>query len=146
MSEESPGREEQIADIAVKLVAYIEAQTGDAVPAPADVSADSLDAAFSALDAALDQLTDLAAVYGADRLQAIEPLVLPIAALAGEYFVHGAGATWVEPVIDADTTLIVALPGGVAVDLTGAVRASLMSGVSNLRVMAARLIAPESAP
>lgn len=146
LSETTPSRDEQIAAIATQFTHYIETQTGEAVPVPSDVDATNVDEAFSALDAALDQMADLADVYGADRLQALEPLVLPTAALAGEYLIHGAGAAWIEPVIDADTTLIVATPDGVAVDLTGSVRASLMSGVSNLRVMAARLIDPERSP
>lgn len=146
MSQESPSREEQIAEVAARFADFIETQTGEGVPEPASIAPDGLEDALSALDAALNQLADLADAYGTDRLQAVEPLVLPIAALAGEYLIHGADASWVEPIIDADSTLIIALPGGVAVDLTGAVRASLMSGMSNLRVMVARLLDPEGAP
>lgn len=144
MAEEKLDRNKQIAEVAGQFVEFIDAQTGSAPPAPETVEAGDLLTAFHELDESLDQLADLADVYGTDRLRAIEPLVLPAAALVGEYMRHAAGASWVEPIIDADTTLIIATTDGVAVDLTGAVRASLMSGMSNLKTMADRLINPET--
>ncbi len=144
LTEQQLDREAQIAGVAGQFVAFIDAQTGSAPPAPESVAQDDLLSAFQELDSSLDQLADLADVYGTDRLQAIEPLVLPAAALVGEYMRHAAGARWVEPLIDADTTLIIATADGVAVDLTGAVRASLLSGMSNLKTMAMRLLDPEA--
>jgi hypothetical protein len=143
LGEQGAERDEQIASVAKQFVEYVEAQTDVRLSTPEGVGADGFADAFATLDAALDQLSDLADVYGADRLRALDPLVLPTAALVGEYLRHGAGARWVEPLFDADTTLVIATQDGVAVDLTGAVRASLLSGVSNLRVMAARLVDPE---
>ena len=144
LSEDAPSRDEQISEIAFHFVEFIDSQTGSAPPIPGDFDASELLSAFEALDESLNQLADLADVYGTDRMQAIEPLVLPTAALVGEYMRHAAGADWIEPVIDADTTLIIATTDGVAVDLTGAVRASLLSGISNLKTMVDRLINPET--
>jgi hypothetical protein len=143
LGEQGAERDEQIAAVASHFVEYVEAHTDVRLSMPQGVEPAGVDDAFASLDAALDKLNDLADVYGADRMQALDSLVLPTAALAGEYLRHGAGARWVEPLIDADTTLVIATRDGVAVDLTGAVRASFLSGVSNLRVMAARLIDPE---
>ncbi|CAN5691061.1 hypothetical protein BH23CHL2_BH23CHL2_12780 [soil metagenome] len=144
MSDDPLDREQQIADAARQFLGFIEVQTGSVPPAPDSLETAGLLDAIEALDRSLDQLADLADVYGADRLRSIEPLVLPSAALVGEYLRAAAGATWIEPIIDADTTLLIAMPDGVAVDLTGAVRASMMSGVSNLRMMVDRLLNPES--
>ena len=144
LSEDAPSRDDQIGVVATQFVLFIDTQTGAAPPEPHDVGASELLSAFEALDESLNQLADLADVYGTDRMQAIEPLVLPTAALVGEYLRHATGARWVDPVIDAETTLIIATTGGVAVDLTGAVRASLLSGVSNLKTMVDRLINPET--
>ena len=144
MPEEPHDRDKQIATFAAQFVAFIAAQTGSAPPLPDELDADGLLGALAALDNALDKLADLADVYGADRMQAIEPLVLPAAALVGEYMRCAAGAVWIEPLFDGDTTLVSATVDGVAVELTGAVRASLLSGVLNLRMMVDRLINPES--
>lgn len=144
MSDDPMDREQQIADVASQFLVFIEVQTGSVPPVPDNLETAGLLDAIEALDSSLDQLADLADVYGADRMRSIEPLVLPSAALVGEYLRAAAGATWIEPIIDADTTLVIAMPGGVAVDLTGAVRASMMSGVSNLRLMVDRLLNPES--
>jgi hypothetical protein len=145
LADEGSSRDAQIAEIAVKYVEFIETQTGLALFAPELIDAARVNEAFSTLDAALDQMSDFADVYGSERMHALEALVLPTAALVGEYLIHGADAVWVEPVFEADTTLVIAMPDGVAVDLTGAVRAALLSGVPNLRIMAGRLIDPESA-
>ncbi len=144
VSEETLEREKQIADIAAQFVDFIDTQTGSKLIQPGCIEASDLQSAFSALDEALDQLADLADVYGSDRMRSIESLVLPAAALVGEYMRNSAGAVWLEPIIDADTTLIIATSDGIAVDLTGAVRASLMSGMSNLRKMVDRLLNPET--
>lgn len=144
VGQEQLDRDEQIAQLAGQFIAFIDSQTGSAPPAPEEVDADGLLAAFSALDESLDQMADLADVYGTDRMKAIEPLVFPAAALVGEYMRHAVDAVWIEPLIDPDTTLIIATKDDVAVDLTGAVKASLLSGMSNLKAMAARLIAPET--
>ncbi|MEZ4520225.1 MAG: hypothetical protein R3A46_01090 [Thermomicrobiales bacterium] len=143
MSEDTSERNARIAEIAAQFLTFIDVQTGTAPPAPEEVGESDMLQAFVALDEALDQLADLADVYGTDRMQSIEPLVLPAAALVGEYLRFGAGATWVEPIIDADTTLVIATPDGIAVDLTGAVRASLFSGMANLKIMVDRMINPE---
>jgi len=144
VSEETDEREEQIADVASHFVHFIEAQTGSKLQHPECIEPSDLIAVFAALDESLNQLADLADVYGSDRMRAIESLVLPTAALVGEYMRNAAGAVWLEPIIDADTTLIIATSDGVAVDLTGAVLASLMSGMSNLRMMVDRLLNPET--
>ena len=144
MSDAPASREDQIAGIAGQFLDFIDVQTGSAPPHPKAVKADGLLDAIAALDSSLDQLADFADISSADRMQSIEPLVLPAAALIGEYFRAASGAAWLEPGYDADTTLVIAIPDGVAVDLTGAVRASLMTGQSNLRLMAARLLDPET--
>jgi hypothetical protein len=144
VSEETLEREKQIADIAAQFVDFIDTQTGLKLIPPDCVGAPDLQSAFSALDESLDQLADLADVYGTDRMRAIDPFVLPVAALVGEYMRNSAGAVWLEPIFDADSTLIIATSDGIAVDLTGAVRASFMSGMSNLKMMVDRLLNPET--
>lgn len=145
MSDEQPARNEQIAAIARQFAAYLREQTGTDLPDPASLDSDgALVEVFGRLDAALDQLTALADVYGTDPRSAYEPLVLPAAALVGEYLHYGAGARWIEPLIDEDSTLIIETADTTTVDLTAAVRAAFLSGMPNLSVMAVRLRALES--
>lgn len=144
VSGQTTDRNKQIAEIAGQFLEFIEVQTGSSPPLPEDVRESDMVDAFAALDTSLDQIADLANVYGSDRMQSIEPLVLPAAALVGEYMRYGSGAEWIEPAMDEDTTLIIATSDGVAVDLTGAVRSSLHSGMSNLKIMVQRLIHPEA--
>lgn len=144
MTDEQPTRDEQITGIARQFAAYLGEQTGTNLADPEDTGSDDLKEAFVRLDAALDQLTALADVYGADPRSAYEPLVLPAAALVGEYFRHGSGARWIEPVVDEDTTLIIESATGAQIDLTAAVRAAFLSGMPNLSVMASQILALET--
>ena len=144
VDEETAGRDEQIRAVASQFIRFIELQTDSAPPDPDSVDPDSLISAAGELDAALNQLVDMGDAYGTDRMSAAEPLVLPAAAVLGEYLRAGASARWEEPEVDADTTLIVATPDGIAIDLTGAVRASLLTGEANLRMMIERLVQPDS--
>ena len=146
MGDKPLDRDAQIAAVARQFVDFIEAQTGSAPPQPAEVEAGELPAAFGALDDSLNQLADLGHVYGTDRMDAIEPLVLPTAALMGEYMRHASDAAWIEPALDEDTTLIIQTADGVTVDLTGAVRVSLLSGMSNLKALANHLRPDDTPP
>lgn len=143
MDQDDLTREEQLSRLASQFAEYLRAQTGIDLPDPETVPSDELDAAFSRLDAALQQIGDLAVVYGSDPRADYEPLVLPSAALAGEYLRAGAGARWLQPEVDGDTTALLATADGVAVDLTGAVRATMLTGFPNLRGMVDRLLHAE---
>ena len=143
LPEDSPSRDEQIAEVARHFIHYLQDQTGTELPAPETVEAETVLDAFGKLDSALDQISGFASVYGTDPRNDLEPLALPAAALCGEYLRYGAAASWVEPDFEPETTLIIVTADGVAVDLTGAVRASLLSGMPNLRIMAEHLLNPE---
>jgi hypothetical protein len=142
LPEDSPSRDEQIAEVARQFSHYLHDQTGANLMAPESVEADGVLEAFGRLDSALDQISGFASVYGVDPGNDLEPLVLPAAALCGEYLRHGAGARWVEPDFEPETTLAIVTADGVAIDLTGAVRASLLSGMPNLKIMAEHLLNP----
>lgn len=133
---EPSAREQQIAQIAKRFAEYLTAQTAVTVHEPDAIQNDaSRDELFSRLDAALDQMADLATVYGNDPRFDFAPLVLPAAALAGEYLRQTTGASWTTPPVDPDETLTIELAGGQQLDLTVAVRATLMSGKPNLQGM-----------
>jgi hypothetical protein len=143
LPEESPARDEQIAEVARHFIQYLHDQTGTEIAVPESVEPDTVLDAFGKLDSVLDQLSGFASVYGTDPRNDLEPLVLPAAALCGEYLRFGAGARWVEPDFEPETTLAIVTADGVGIDLTGAVRASLLSGMPNLRIMAEHLLNPE---
>lgn len=146
MADANPTRAEQLATLAAYFVSYIEQQTGAALVAPSAVSATGLLSAAAQLDEALGQLADLASVYGTDPRADLEAFTLPTAALIGAYLWQAAGATWVEPESDADTTVLIAMPNGLAVDLTGFARATLLSGLPNFSALLQKLLAePEPA-
>ncbi|RIK45227.1 MAG: hypothetical protein DCC58_07115 [Chloroflexi bacterium] len=97
--------------------------------------------AFERFDLALGQLADLASVYGDDSRGMLDPLVLPAAALTGEYLRVLAGAAWVEPDPDvpADDSLLLVLANGLAIDLHGIARAALGGSGPGLGAAIARL-------
>ncbi len=136
----------QIAALAHRLVEYLQQQTGNDIVEPGAVSnaygPSHFLLAFERLDAALDQIGDLASVYADDPRATLEPLVLPTAALAGEYLRAALGARWHEPNDDplAGEALILVLPDGIAIELVGVARAAILSSAPNLTAVARRLV------
>lgn len=145
MSNEPSTRNADIQVAASRFASYLRDQTAATVPDPGRVTDESLDAAFSSLDAALEQLLDLATAYGSDPRIDTDPLVLPVAALTGEYMRVAASGVWLEPDDDPDETLVLRLPDGREIDLTGAARGCLLSGVPNLQAMVRRLMTESKA-
>jgi hypothetical protein len=140
---------ERIAELAYQFAGYLTAQTEIEVidsGAVGDTHGPvAVLAAFERLDAALEQLADLASVYSDDRRASLEPLALPTAALAGEYLRHALGASWYPGGLDGGDrvpgeSLVIVLPGGVAADLLAVVRAALLSGAPNLTAIARSLV------
>jgi len=101
--------------------------------------------AFERLDLALGQLADLASIYGDDSRGMLAPLVVPTAALAGEYLRVLAGGTWVEPdpELPLDDSLLVVLPNGIAVDLHGVARGAVGGVGPSLPSVVAALMTDE---
>lgn len=148
MAAASPAsRDEQIAALATQFVAYLRQGTDVELDAPGAVSAARGPVAVLAdierLDLALAQLTDMASVYDSGASTSLEPLALPAAALTGEYLRHATGATWLSPDPDdpmPDDALTIVTCDGIAIDLLGLSRATLLSGAPNLRAAVARLV------
>jgi hypothetical protein len=151
MAAASPAsRDEQIAALAEQLVAYLRHATDVELEAPGVVSdahgPDLLLAAISRLDHALAQLIDLASIYDVGGGPSLEAFALPAAALTGEYVRHTTGAAWLAPDPDdpmPDDTLMLVTSDGLAVDLLGVARATLLGGNPNLSAVVARLVDPE---
>jgi hypothetical protein len=150
MAAASPAsREEQIEALAGQLVAYLRHGTDVGLDEPRAVSdahgPAALLAAVERLDLALAQLADLASIYeGAGP--SLEPLALPAAALTGEYLRHATGAAWLAPDPDdpmPDDALTIVTADGVAIDLLGVARASLLSGNPNFRAVIEGLTGPD---
>jgi hypothetical protein len=147
MADASPAnRNDQIAALADQFVVYLRQGTDIEIDAPGAVSdargSTALLAAVERLDLALAQLVDLASVYEMAG-PSLEPFAMPAAALIGEYLRHATGATWFPPDPDdplPDDTLTIVSDGGIAIDLLGLARATLLSGHPNLRAIVARLI------
>lgn len=147
MADENPGsREQRIAGLANQLVEYLSQGTDVELDAPGAMSnahgPDVVLGAIERLDLALGQLLDLASVYDG-ATPSLEPLALPAAALTGEYLRNATGAAWLPPDPDdprADDELTLVTSDGVALDLLGLARATLMSGDPNFRSVVARLI------
>lgn len=140
MNDTAPTRDEQLAALTTYFVEYIERQTGVELAQPDAVQGAGLGSAVAQLDEALAQLADLASVYGNDPRADLEAFTLPAAALIGAYLRQGAGAEWIEPLFDADTTVQVAMPNGLAIDLTGFARATLLSGTPNFSALLPKLL------
>lgn len=136
-------RARQIAALAQQFRDYLAQQTDTDMPEIEAVATDhglGASVAFARLDAALALLLDLASVYDEAPRGVLEPLVLPTAALAGEYLRAAGLGTWHDPDDDplADDALII-VAGPTAVDLTGVARAALASERPNLSAVAQRL-------
>jgi hypothetical protein len=145
VGETAPTRDEQLAALAAHFVEYIEHQTGMQLELPSALSPNGLTSAVVQLDEALGQLADLAGVYGHDPRADLEAFTLPAAALVGEYLRQAAAAEWIEPLIDADSTVQIAMPNGLAIDLTGFARATLLSGAPSFSGLLPKLLAdPET--
>lgn len=98
----------------------------------------ALRAALERLDAALDQMSDLASVYADTNAGSLEPLIYPVAVLTGEYIRDTIGGQWQPPDDDAppgDGTLNMKLTDGEVVDLTSVVRVAILAGTPSLSVM-----------
>jgi|GEM_PF-2921915 len=147
MPDASPAnRDEQIAALAGQFVAYLRQGTDVDIETPEAVSDARgftvLLAAIERLDLALGQLLDFASVYD-DGSPSLEPLALPTAALTGEYLRHATGAEWLTPDPDdpmPDDSLTIVSADGIAIDLLGVARATLLSGAPNVRAIVTRLI------
>lgn len=137
-------REEQLSNYARGFAEYLAAQTGVEISMPENQDADHLRGSIERLELALEQLADLASVYGEDSRHDVEPLVMPTAVLAGEYLRVGAGARWLEPAFDGDTALLLAMPDGVALDMHGLAHSTLVSPHQHLTTVVNRLLNPES--
>lgn len=147
---EASGRDRQIHALARQLIGHLAGQTDIELIQIGAVGAargpDVLLTAIERLDAALAQLADLASVYGDDRQFSLDPLVLPVAALFGEYLRDATGASWHHPDPDdpmPDDELILLMPDGIAVDLLGVARAALVSNAPNLTAVARGVVMPE---
>ncbi|MFW6074206.1 MAG: hypothetical protein ACOC9Y_01330 [Chloroflexota bacterium] len=134
----------EIETLASRFAEYLEIQTDAQIPAPDSVSEATLVESVERLDAALNQLMDLASIYGSDPRLDIEPLALPSAALYGEYLRHATGGAWKKTGDGHDESLIMTFDGAGHVDVLAAVRGSLFSGMSNLAAMARDVIAANS--
>lgn len=100
--------------------------------------------AIERLDLALGQLADLASVYGDDSRGMLDPLMVPAAALSGEYLRILSAAVWIEPDPDLppDDSLLLVLDNGIAIDLHGIARVALGSPGPSLGPAIAALLAP----
>lgn len=142
MTDERAG---QISALAERFRDYLALQTDTQMPEIEAVATDhGLDVflAFERLDAALALLLDLASVYddGGSSRAAIEPLVLPAAALAGEYLRVAGMANWHAPGEDDLDDALVIIAGSAAIDMSGVARAALASEHPNLSAVARRLV------
>ncbi len=138
-------RSRQIAALAERFRDYLTQQTDTDMTAIEAVATDhglAVFTAFERLDAALTLLLDLASVYDdAPARNTLDPLVLPAAALAGEYLRAAGLAAWHEPEDDdiaGDSSLVI-VAGTAAIDLAGVARAALASERPNLSAVARRL-------
>lgn len=137
-------RARQIAALAERFRDYLAHQTDTDMLEIEAVATDhglAVLTAFERLDAALALLIDLASVYDDAPRGTLEPLVLPAAALAGEYLRAAGLAGWHEPddddlAGDADLVIVAATT---AIDLAGVARAALASERPNLSAVARRL-------
>lgn len=143
-------REEQIAALAAQFVAYLRQGTDVVLDAPEAVSdAHGLSSVLDAverLDLALGQMIDLASIYEDNTRPSLEPLALPAAALTGEYLRYAAGANWLPVDPDdpmPDDTLTIVTHDGIAIDMLGLARATLLSGAPNLYAVVERLVTSE---
>lgn len=100
---------------------------------------DALVAAIERVDHALTQMIDLASVYTDDARMSLEPLLVPTAALVGEYLRVALTAEWM-PDDGMQDALIIVLPNGIAADLVGVARTALLSGAPNFSAVIASLI------
>jgi hypothetical protein len=139
-------REEQIAALATQFVVYLRQGTDVELDAPEAVSdAHGLSTVLDAierLDLALGQMIDLASIYEDNSGPSLEPLALPAAALIGEYLRFGIDACWLPVDPDdpmPDDSMAIVTRDGIAIDLLGLARATLMSGAPNLRAVVERL-------
>ena len=146
MSDPAPTRDAQLTALAQHFVVYIEQQTGAVLAEPEAMGADGLASAVAQIDDALGQLADLASVYGTDPRADLEVFTLPAAALIGAYLIQAADARWVEPESDADTTVLIAMPNGLALDLTGFAQATLLSGRPSFSALLPKLLAEPELP
>ncbi len=132
MGDLARGFREYLADQSEVDLIAIDAPGGDVV------------VALERFDLALGQLADMAVVYGDDSRAVLDPLVVPAAALAGEYLRGLAGAAWVEPdpELPPDDTLLVVLVGGGLLDLHVVARSAFSGfGPSLGAALVARLAA-----
>ncbi len=133
-------RDQQLREYALGFAEYLSAQTGILLSPPESQRPASLRGSMERLDLALGQIADLASVYGDDSRHDIEPLIIPAAALAGEYLRDGLDARWLEPAYEGDDALLLATPDGIAIDMVGVARAALMSPQPNLTALVDRLL------
>lgn len=139
----SDERSQQIAALAERFRDYLTNQTDtDMTALKAVENAHGLDVvqAFERLDAALAVLIDLASVYDDMPRSTLESLVLPAAALAGEYLRVARLAEWHHPEDDSPDDDLTIVVGSSAIELTGVVRAALAGDRPNLSAVAQRIV------
>ncbi|HAX25854.1 MAG TPA: hypothetical protein DCX80_12565 [Chloroflexi bacterium] len=140
----SDERSRQIAALAERFRDYLTHQTDTDILEIEAVATDHglCITAFDRLDVALELLLDMASVYSdaGPARGALEPLILPAAALAGEYLRAAGLASWHEPgEDDLAIEALVIVSGATAIDLDGVARAALASGRPSLSAVARRL-------
>ena len=133
-------RNEALSEYARGFAEYLAAQTGVQLTVPVSGDLDSLRMSFERLDLALGQIADLATIYGNDTRSDIEHLTAPTAVLIGEYLRAGLGARWLEPAFDGDDSLMLITADGIALDLGGVARTTLMSPQPSLAALVERLM------
>lgn len=139
---ESFSREEQIERMAARFADYLNAQVDAGLPMPDEVEASSDSDLFGKIDAALEQLMDLTSIYGSDPRLDLDPLILPVSALVGEYLRRTLDASWAEPYPGDGETLTLRLASGQKLDVTIASRGTILTGKPNFRAMASALNEP----
>lgn len=147
--------------LAANFAHYLSGLTGVAVTPPATLTPASgnptdhspLLQAIERLDHALAQVIDLASVYGDDPRLTTEPLIAPVAVLAGAYLHASGAAAWLPrsehaaPVGSGlpDEEIAIATPNGYALDLQGVARVALFSGAPNLHAIVAQTLQMDAA-
>jgi hypothetical protein len=133
----------RMAELARGFRDYLAGQTGVEIDDPAAIRPDGVSSAIARLDLALAQLADLAGIYSDDARPALEPLVMPVTALAGEYLRHATSAGWVEPEPDVPMDqLLIRLASGATIDIFAIARRAMAGGSPTLAAALQAVLEP----